>query len=349
MTIENTERKLFKLAAIDQVLDLAIPKPLEKESGKGFVSIGSDNRYLEYLYSLYNNVTLVKTCIDLSTDYTVGDAVEGLDEDLFRNVARDYFTYGGFAVNVLRNKLGGIAASHYLPFYRVRTNEDNTQFWYSKDWTKSYGRVRSTVYPAFRPDATDPSSILYFNPGVLTYPVAPWASAVEAAEMQKRINQFHLNSLANSFQGSYIISFNNGIPEDSQKDEIERYVNEKFAGTENAGRIVINFAQDKEHSVEVTKLETQDYGTKYQDLKLRSQEEILRAFRLNGRLIGDNTDSTGFTSSEFNDAFQLFNRTVIKPVQKQLIKALQPIASQEITIKPFTLDDESTTIKENIQ
>lgn len=332
-----TNSKLFKLAAIDQVLDINIPRPLEKESGKGFVSIGYDNKYLEYLYSLYSDVTLVKTCVDLSTDYTVGNEVIGVDENLFRNIARDYFIYGGFTVNVLRNKLGNIAARYYIPFHRIRTNEDNSRFWYSKDWNKSYGRVRSVEYPAFNPDSNEPSSILYYNPGTLTYPVAPWSSAIEAAEMQRRINQFHLNSLANSFQGSYIISFNNGIPEDEQKDEIERYVNEKFAGTENAGRIVINFAQDKEHSVEVTKLETEDYGTKYQDLKTRSQEEILRAFRLNGRLIGDNSDNSGFTSSEFEDAFKLFNRTVIRPVQKQLITAIQPVVDQEIKIKPFTL------------
>lgn len=339
------EKQKFNFSAINPYVEVNIPIPIEKESGRGFITCGDDNRFLEYLYSLYNDVTLVKTCIDLSTDYTCGDSITTNDsmwdiEDLFRNITRDYFIYGGFAINVLRSKSGSIVELHYVPFYRIRTNEDNSKFWYSKDWNKSYGRVHSTCYPKFEKDSTEPSSIFYFNnrKKIQAYPAAPWSSAIEAAEMQRRINQFHLNALANSFQGSYIISFNNGIPNDLQKEEIEEYVNEKFGGTENTGRIVINFASDKDHSVEISKLETEDYGTKYQDLKLRSQEEILRAFRLNGRLIGDNSDASGFTTTEFQDAFTLFNRTVIRPVQKTLIKLVNDILPLDVTIKPFSLD-----------
>lgn len=342
--MEEVKKQHLSFSAINPYVEINIPLPVERESGRGFMTCGEYNRFLEYLYSLYSEVTLVKTCVDLSTDYTCGNRIISNDpmwdlEELFRNITRDYFIYGGFAINVLRNKKGSVAELHYIPFYRIRSNEDNTKFWYSKDWTKSYGRVKSTCYPRFSPDSLDPTSIFYFNnvEKIQTYPIAPWSGAIPAAEMQRRINQFHLNSLANSFQGSYIISFNNGMPDDNQKEEIEEYINEKFSGTENTGRIVVNFAKDKEHSVEINKLEVEDYGEKYNGLKDRSKEEILRAFRLNGRLIGDNSDATGFTDTEFESAFRLFNRTVIRPVQKLLVKKINSIIPVELTIEPFTL------------
>ena len=155
--------------------------------------------------------------------------------------------------------------------------------------------------------------------------------------MQKKINEFHLNSLANGFAGSYMITFNNGVPNEKQADEIERDILEKFSGSENAGRIAISFADSKDHAAEIQKLEVDDFGTKYESLMSRSRDEILNAFRLNGQLIGINKENIGFNTQEFDDAFKLFNRTVIRPVQKILARTYSFILGKEITIVPFSL------------
>lgn len=343
---QNNKPIKFKFAALSPYTEITIPVPEEKLiQGKGFVTCGADNGYLEYLNKLYRDITILKSCIDTSVDYVCGDSITADTtlfpdiEDLVRNCVRDYFLFGGFAVDVIRNKRGTVTELHHIPFYRLRSDEKNTKFWYSKNWSKSFGRVQSLCYPRYTKDGLDPHSIFYFNnmERIQTYPIPIWSGAVEAAEIQRRINQFHINSLANSFQGSYIISFNNGVPNDLQKQEIEDDINEKFSGTENTGRIMVSFAKDKEHSLEVQKLEVDDYGTKYKDLKDRSESEIYRAFGLNPRLLGDNSDASGFTSTEFEDAFRLYNRTKIRPVQKRIVKAFNDILDMNLVIKPFTL------------
>lgn len=300
--------------------------------------------------------TTLKSCIDTATDYVcgngmgAGDAME-IDNDfiindrgetiyeLSKKLMKDYFTFGGYAVNVIRNRIGE-KSLYYIPFERLRSNENNTIFYYSKDWTKSWGRVKTTQYPAYKDNDSAYSSIFYYNNNhnITTYPVCPWVTSVECAEMQRRVNQFHLNSLANGFAGSYLITFNNGIPNQEQADEIENDLIEKFTGTENAGRIAVSFANDKEHSAELQKLEIDDFGEKYNTLMERSRDEILSSFRLNGQLIGINKENLGFNTQEFGEAFKLYNRTVIRPLQRQLILSLTELTDKEISIQPFTLE-----------
>lgn len=349
-------KKYMMFAAINKYDQQNILTPIETDSHKGFISCGENNQYLEYLRSLYMNCTTLKSCVDTATDYVCGNGIgvgdaEEIDYDyvindrgetafeLVRKLMKDYFTFGGYAVNVIRNRIGK-KSLYYIPFERLRSNEDNTIFYYSKDWTKSWGRVKTTQYPAYKDNDNTPSSIFYFNnnQNITTYPVCPWNTAIECAEMQRRINQFHLNSLANGFSGSYLITFNNGIPNQEQADEIENDLIEKFTGTENAGRIAVSFANDKDHSAELQKLEIDDFGEKYKSLMERSRDEILNSFRLNGQLIGINKENIGFNTQEFGEAFKLYNRTVIRPLQRQLINSLTELTDKEISIIPFTLE-----------
>lgn len=350
------DTKYMVFSAINKYDQENIITPVETDTHRGFISCGEGNQWLEYLRSLYLSCTTLKSCIDTATDYVCGngigcgDATE-IDYDfiindrgetiyeLSKKLMKDYFTFGGYAVNVIRNRIGE-KSLYYIPFERLRSDEYNTVFYYSKDWNKSWGRVKTTSYPAYKDDNSVYSSIFYYNDNknITTYPVCPWQTAVECAEMQRRINQFHLNALANGFSGSYLITFNNGIPNQEQADEIENDLIEKFTGTENAGRIAVSFANDKEHSAELQKLEIDDYGEKYKSLIERSQDEILKAFRFNGQLIGINKDNLGFNTQEFSEAFKLYNRTVIRPLQHMLIKTLTVLTDKEISIQPFTLE-----------
>lgn len=339
-------------SAINKYDEQNILTSIETDSHRGFISCGENNQYLEYLRSLYLTCTTLKSCIDTATDYTCGNGIlmDGNDNPINPNgetlyslankLLKDYYTFGGFAINIVRNRIGG-KSLYYIPFEQLRTDETNTKFYYSKDWTKTYGRVKTTEYPAFDPSSDAPNSIYYYNnnKGISTYPVSPWVTAVESAEIQRRINQFHLNSLANGFAGSYLITFNNGIPNQEQADEIETDLIEKFSGTENAGRIAVSFANDKEHAAELQKLEVDDFGTKYESLMTRSRNEILNAFRLNGKIIGINEDNIGFNTQEFNESFKLYNRTVIRPVQNMIIKSLNYITGADISVIPFTLEN----------
>lgn len=346
--------------AINPTLEVNIITPDESEARQGFTLWGINNDYPQYLDTLYREVATLHSIIEGTVDYVVGDGVNIDDvvfdvqvnetgytiEDLVRDLSRDYLKYGGFSVNAIRNVAGNVGALHYIPFERIRLSENKDKVFYSKDWSKSVGRVKFLTYPVFSPDGDEPSSIyIYSNSSSTTYPTPKWAASVKAAEIERQVNDYHLNSISNGFSASYLMSFNNGIPSDSEADEIEENVLEKFSGSGNGGRIVINFANDKEHSAELSKLETDDAGEKYKSLIERTHNELFTAFRATPNLFGLPT-ATGFSTEEYMEAFKLYNRTVVLPVQKIIVKSINKLIGKTITITPFSLDyDKEKDIK----
>lgn len=352
-------------AATDKSWEDLIPQLTEMDGTKDYVLYGKDNQYPEYLYDLYNDVSTLKTIIEGTADYVMGNDVKcnvaGFEREintkgdtlreLVRLLARDYLIYGGFAVQVIRNRAGQIRELYYMDFRYIRSSKKNEVFWYSEDFAKKYVRGNKTVvYPKFIPEARDvASSIMYVsNNKSTTYPIPRYSGSIKACEMERAIDTYHLSSIENGFGGSYIINFLNGIPTDEVKAEIEKNVNEKFCGASNAGRVLINFANSQENATTLEKLDTEDFGEKYRAAAERAKNQIFTAFRAIPQLFGDMTAATGFNSQEFAESFKVFNRTVCKPIQQTICDSLDKIFGMDnsVAIAPFSLEDDAENVVE---
>jgi capsid portal protein len=335
------------------------------ETSKEYVLYGKDNQYPEYLYGLYNDVSTLKTIIEGTADYVIGDEVKcnmrGFEtqvnrkgdtmRELVRLCARDWLTYGGYYIQVIRNKAGDIRELYYLDFRYVRSSKKNDVFYYSEDFGKKYIRSnRKVVYPKFMPDAKSIASSVLFvsNNKSSTYPIPRYSGSIKACEIERAIDTYHLSSIENGFGGSYIINFLNGIPTDEVKNEIERNVNEKFCGASNAGRVLINFANGKDNATTLEKLDTEDFGEKYKAAAERAKNQIFTAFRAIPQLFGDMSAATGFNSQEFTESFKVFNRTVCKPIQQTICDSIDKIFgnNNSINITPFSLETEKEEVVE---
>ena len=347
-------------AATEKEWEQLIPQQTEVEGVKDYVQWGKDNQYPEYLYGLFNDVSSLKTIIEGTADYVCGNDVtcniKGFDvevntkgdtmRELVRLLARDYLIYGGFAIQVIRNKIGDIRELYYVDFRYLRSSKKNEVFWYSEEFGKKYVRSSKTVvYPKFVKENRDiTSSILYVtNEKSKTYPTPRYSGSIKACEIERNIDSYHLSSLENGFSGSYILNFLNGIPTDEMKAEIEKNVNEKFCGSSNAGRVLINFANGKDNATTLEKLDVQDFGEKYKAAAERAKNQIFTAFRAIPQLFGDMTAATGFNSQEFTESFKVFNRTVCQPIQKTICDSIDKIFNNKnsIEITPFSLGDDN--------
>ena len=345
-------------AAIDKTIIKNIPKLTQDEvRGKDYISYGDNNLYPQYLYSLYQDVTTLKTVIDGTSNYIAGDDVacniQGFitsmnrKGDTARNMvkwlARDYMLYGGFSVEVIRNLAGNVSEVYYTDFRNVRTDKKNEAFWYSEDYDKRYVRTTKTlVYPKYLVNGDAPSSIVYVKNDVgSTYPIPRWSGAIKACEIEKHIDDLHLNSLENGFMPGYIINFLQGIPDDQTKAEIEKSIYEKFVSTDNAGRVLINFANGEENATKVEKLDITDFSDRYKSAAERSREQIYCAFQAIPQLFGNMAAATGFNEVEFQKAWDLYNRTVVKDVQRVICDAFDHIfnTKDSMSIKPFSIED----------
>lgn len=128
----------IKLSAIDQVWVSNIPEYKEdKIRNKAYLSYGVDNKWPNYLYSLYTDVVTLNTCVNAQTDYVLGNGIQNDFEvnktgemlsDLLRKCAFDLSLYGGFSVQVIRDLIGRVSEVYWLDFKNVRTNEKHTEF-----------------------------------------------------------------------------------------------------------------------------------------------------------------------------------------------------------------------------
>lgn len=367
-TINNNielKKNNLAFAALNPYLQDNKVENVEKEiSGKDFIAWGTDNRYPNYLFSLYEDCATLQSIINGTTDFVCGNDIScnlqrfektvnkngDTINDIIQRISTDYLIFGGFALQVIRNALGNISEIYWIDFTKLRSDKKNEVFFFSDEWDKSYGRVKYIVYPKFNPDDSNPTSIFYYkgNKTRTTYPTPLYNAAITSCELEKKINEFHLNEISNNFLTSKIINFNSGVPDDDLKNEIERNINEKFSGAENAGRLLISFNANKDSETTVADIPQDEFAERYDALQKRCREQIFTAFRATPNLFGLMNETTGFNEQEFFEAFKLYNRTAVRPIQQVIVKSFDKILGFEgsITITPFNLEDDNKVEKE---
>ena len=375
--MSNTEqnkpaRARISFAAIDPYVDTNIILPVEKfVSARDLMEWGTRNSYPDYLLDLYNNVPTLRAIINGNIDFIAGDDVSILPltqhlqngimnnrgdhiREQIKDISKDYEIYGGFALQIIRNLIGEVAEVYYIDMRFLRTNKEGNVFYYCEDWSKSV-RKDVVVYPAFMPnlkwDALDDeernrnaSSILYVkNLHTQVYPAPLYAASIKACEIERLIDDFHLSDINNHFVSSAIINFNNGIPDDDVKEQIEREFTEKFCGASNGGRTAFSWNPNKESATDIVEFDVKDFGERYKSLSDHSKQQIFTAFRANPNLFGIPTEGNGFANEQYAESFKLYNRTQIKPVQRMIADAYDKIYGQPkvLTIVPFSMDGES--------
>ncbi len=367
----NNKRESARLtfAALDPYLATNIIAPTERViSSRDLVEWGDRNRYPDYLLELYNSVPTLRSIVNGNVDYVTGDDIslipfggraagivnargENIREQV-RDICKDYEIYGGFALQVIRNFAGEVAELYYIDMRFLRTNKEGNVFYYCEDWQKRGGK-NAVVYPAFMPNlrwerlndaerARHTSSILFIKSvHTQVYPAPLYAASVKACEIERCVDDYHLNAINNGFVSSLIVNFNNGIPEDHIREEIEDSFNEKFSGHQNAGRIMFSWNRSKDTATEIVTPTIEDFGDRYKALSAHSRQQIFTAFRANPNLFGIPTEGNGFANEQYAESFRLYNRTQIRPVQRLICDAYDTVLGSVgvLTIKPFSLGD----------
>lgn len=370
-TKADNVRANVAFAALDPFIESNIVTPKETPvHGKEYIEWGDMNAYPDYLYSLAETVPTLRSIINGTVDFIAGDEVtilpinptwepgvmNGKGETIAEQVedlGRDDTTIGGFAIQVIRGRDGRPCETYSCPVRYLRANKECDVFYYCEDWGKKYGKKDVIVYPAFIPGLEEKwfeldeaqrnahaSSILFVKGDkTRTYPIPVYAAAVKACETERMVDDYHLNAVANGFNPSMIINFNNGIPSDEMKEEIEKNIDEKFGGPQNAGRFILSWNPNKESATTFEVPQITDFGEKYKALAETCRERIFNSFRAYPNIFGLST-ATGFSVEEFESAFKLYNRTMVRPIQRQIADAYDKIYGQKgvLNIKPFTLD-----------
>lgn len=346
--------------------DLVIPKMEERKvRNKEYISYGDKNAYPQFLWSLYNDCADHQSIVDGLVLYTIGGGIKSTNpkvqalfnkvndddetiDDLMKRVLLDYFIFGGMSMQIVPNRLGDLSKLYWTDFMNCRVNEEETFVYYSKEWGR--WSVDAKVYELFdgkKDESGKVKSKIHYFKGNKTrgiYPICHYNAAIRALMTSVEIDNFHLNNIQNGFQASTIINFNNGEPDETTKKEIEDKLEEKFVGT-SGQKHMISFNENKDNAVTVEKLDADNFDEKFNALQKTVQNTIFTAHKVTSpALFGIKMENTGFSETEFKEAFKIFNETIIKSYQKttisELTKVLRPFFGTDLglSIEPYNID-----------
>ena len=333
---------------------------LVEDSKNDWVSFGEDNLYPNYLLELFLgsaiNGALIKsigamiygeglaaTNVDESTDtkesyLRLTELLHNSDDDVLKDLALDLKLFGGCYVNVIWSRdRSKIAKIHHIPAQYIRSGKmidgEIQHYYYSADWSKAKkGEYRPRAYAAFNTeDRTQASQILMIrdkNPA-LFYGFAPdYVAATDWIQMELEIAQFHLANITSGMTPSMHVGFSNGVPTEEERRTIERQLNQKFAGTGNAGKILITFNDGKETTPTIEPIQMNDAQNAWVEMSKQSVNQILAGHRVTSPILfGIRSEGGGLgnNADELRDAYSLFNNTVVIPFQNTLLKGLEKI------------------------
>lgn len=332
--------------------DYTSPAVTENKRG-GWVEYGDDNNYFQHLVDQYNSSPTNNACIRGIADLIYGDGLKPrkadrnidaylkvkklFSEDCIRMTSFDLKLYGQFAWQIVYAKNGKeIAQVNHWPIQTLRpecANEDGKieNYYYCSDWTKSndpeytpeplpaYGSGNNKI-EYYVCGLYTPNMFYFYNPDYL--------GALQYAELEAEIANYHLNNIKQGFSATTLVNFNNGVPDEEKQDELESAVHNKLTGT-NGKRVIVSFNDDAETATSVETFEISNASEQYQFLSDESRKKIMVGHRVTSpRILGINDGGgLGNNADEIVVAFQLFENIVIRPYQKVIIGAVDMILS----------------------
>ena len=333
--------------------------PLFREQvGRDYVSYGYDNLYGDYLRDLFLGSSIQSAVVNGVSEMIYGEGLDATDREekpdqwlktqrmleqsddhILRQLCFDLKLYGQCYVQVIWNRVRTeVAELRFLPAHSVRSGIADSQgridkFYVSPDWSRvRENRYAPIEYPAWDSDDRTEAASVYqiksWTPGVHYYGLPDYVGSTNYIELDREVSTFHLNNIKNGLFPSMMLAFNNGIPSDEERRTIERHVNEKFSGSNNAGRLLISFNDGSDNAPQLTPVNPNDNDGMYEFLATECTTKILAGHRITSPLLfGIRGQGSGFgnNAEELRDSFSLFQNTVVKPFQRTLLDGLQPI------------------------
>ena len=131
----------------------------------------------------------------------------------------------------------------------------------------------------------------------------------------------------NGLAPSMLINFNNGVPNEEERENIENAVRQKFSGSSNAGKFILSFNENTESSSSIEPVQLSDAHNQYQFLSDESMKKIMVAHRVVSPMLLGIKDNTGLgnNAEELKTASTLMDNIVIRPIQNLLLIAFDEI------------------------
>ena len=353
------------------------PKVVEYNN-KEWVAYGEDNNYFKFLIDRYNGSPTNNAIINAISAMIYGRGLDAtnsnqkpdeyakmislFNKDCTRKLCYDLKLMGQCAMQVIYSKdRKTIAKIEHFPVETLRAEKCNDDgdieaYYYFSDWANYKPTSKAKRIPAFGM-SKESIEILYVRPyraGFHYYSPVDYQGGLQYSELEEEIGNFHLNNIMNGMSPSMLINFNNGVPNEEERELIEQRIYQKFSGTSNSGKFILAFNDNAETAANIEPVQLSDAHQQYQFLSEESTKKIMVSHRIVSPMLIGIKDQTGLgnNADELKTASTLLDNTVIRPFQHLLIDAFdQILAYNKISLKLYfkTLQPLEFTDLENVE
>jgi hypothetical protein len=347
---------------MDNILVLTFAEAKQPEykekKGVGFIQYGDRNDYPNYLVDLFNKSAKHNAIVKSKVHYITANGwtsseeartfVEKVNrteslEDLTRKVSLDTEIFGGYYLEIIWNDQGQLAEIWHIDYTKIRTNKDNTQFWYKEDWKDN--KEEAKVYTAFNPNAESKvKQILYvkeYRPNMGIYSLPAYFGALNYIESDIEISKHVLGNAQTGFSASKLITLPNGEPSDDEKKNIEQRFTKRFSGSDGK-KFILSFVTDPQRKPIIDDLGASDITKEdFQKVDELIQTNIFSGHQITTpSIFGIATPGKLGSRSEMRDGYEIFKNTYVNSKQMHLesvfnmLAKLRGIQDPELKIIP---------------
>jgi len=347
---------------MDNILVLTFAEAKQPEyrekKGVGYIQYGDRNDYPNYLVDLFNKSAKHNAIVKSKVHYITANGwssseqaktfVEKVNrteslEDITRKVSLDTEIFGGYFLEIIWNDLGQLAEIWHIDYTKIRTNKDNTQFWYKEDWKDN--KEEAKVYTAFNPNAESKvKQILYvkeYRPNMGIYSLPTYFGALNYIESDIEISKHVLGNAQTGFSASKLITLPNGEPSDDEKKNIEQRFTKRFSGSDGK-KFILSFVTDPQRKPIIDDLGASDITKEdFQKVDELIQTNIFSGHQITTpSIFGIATPGKLGSRSEMRDGYEIFKNTYVNSKQMHLegvfnmLAKLRGIQEPELKIIP---------------
>jgi hypothetical protein len=333
------------------VINLAKYEPPQVVESKreDWVTYGDANSYFTFLIDRYKNSTTNNAIINNISRLIYGRGLFALDanrkpneyaqmmalfnQDCLRKLCFELKALGQCAIQVHYDKSHKkILKAYHIPVQLLAPEKCNKDgeieaYYYSDNWedTKKYAPKRISAFGF----SNDEIEILYIKPyslGMKYFSYVDYQGALSYALLEEEVSNYLINEVQNSFSGTKIVNFSNGVPTPEMQDEISQQVLGKLTGSKGR-KVIVSFNDNPENKTTVEDIPLNDAPEHYTYLSEECLRKIMLGHNVTSPLLFGIATTTGFSSNadELKNSAILFDNMVIKPFQDLLIASLDRI------------------------
>jgi len=322
----------------------------------GYIKYGENNDYPEYIVDLYNKSSKHSAIIKSKVHYITGNGWSGQPDaqafidranrveslnDLTRKVSLDVEIFGGAYLEIIWDLAGNLAEMWHCDYVKIRTNKDNTQYWYKEDWKDN--KVKPEVITAFNPKQPVGKQILYikeYRPNIGIYGLPSYFAALNYIESDIEVSKHILGNAQTGFSASKLITLPNGEPNDEEKRNVDQRLRKTYSGADGK-KYMIAFVNDISRKPVVDDLGTSDLTKEdFSRVDELIQTNIFSGHQVTTPSIMGIAEAGKLGSrTEMRDGYEIFKNTYVNAKQMHLESVFNMLAklkgvTSEIKIIP---------------